>query len=105
MTKIEKWHAAKNKVKVLEEFIECFKNDAYDKKGIRIEKIDTWMGRYGNSSTSSWSNTVKDAIIYEMEHSILTMAEQALDRAYKESKQACLDAAAEARAILREVDD
>lgn len=105
MTKIEEWHAAKSKVKVLEAFIKCFKSDAYDKKGIRIEKTDTWMGRYGSSSTSSWSDTVKEAIIYEMEHSVLTMAEQALSRAYEESKQACLDAAAEARAILREVDD
>lgn len=105
MTKIEKWRAAKRKVEALEEFIECLKSDAYDKKGIRIEKADTWMGRYGSSSESTWSDTIKTAIIYEMEHSVLAMAEQALDKARKEAKQARLDAADEARAVLEEVDD
>jgi hypothetical protein len=85
MTKIEKWHDAKRKIEALEEFIESFDKM---KKGIRIEKVD---------GTSSWSDIVKASIIYEMEHSVLAMAEQALSRAHEEAKQACLDAVAEAR--------
>ena len=91
MTKIEKWHDAKRKIEALEEFIESFDKM---RKGIRIEKVDTWIG---SSGTSSWSDIVKASIIYEMERSVLAMAEQALSRAHEEAKQACLDAVAEAR--------
>ena len=104
MSKIEDFHRAKEEVAALEVFVKVMEDDGFDKKGARIEKMDTWIGRYGSSGVSSWKDSVKKAIIDEMTNSIPALAKQALEKAKQKAEEKRIEAADEAREILKETE-
>ena len=104
MTKIETYQKAKTEVEKLEKFIKNWNDSQCDKKGIRFNNVETYMGWYGNSSVSSWDESVVSNMKTIMSEQIPYLAELALEKAKKSAELKRLDAKNEAMEILKETE-
>ena len=104
MTKIEVYQKAKQEVEKLEKFITNWNDSSCDKKGMRFNNVETYMGWYGNSSVSSWDESVLSNMKEIISEQIPCLAVLALEKAKKNAEKKRIEAQEEARAILIETE-
>lgn len=104
MTKLDSYQKAKAKWKALMELARRSTDSRWDKFGATVTLSESFMGTYGNSSTTNWTRDDIQAVTTELRKLLNTAIHTAAVTAKSEMDAARIAAQDEAREVLAETE-